>query len=500
MGVAKSKSNQKQSNITQTLMISLKKNRIVESPHKKKTSFLELFFDLAIVFVFTTLSSRFADYMGISPKIFIGESDSVEVTHAEIGLFYWIINFLALWQVWYRYGVLFRNYGNEGVLSHFLTFSLIIGIGMQAITLTIDTEFFARYGLLISFAISKMLLYLFEVLILVSAHRKGKDERANIRKVLYETIGLGIFFVLTAIYVALSANGNIGVIKDGAMHDDWQIQLMISAIISITVLVDLFVSLVFHTKTVQMSEMKIYAHTKERHHLLVIIALGESVLFNIGKGAVNETDLIKIIPELILNLLIIMAMWYIYKIYLYRVSYAKGSFNVTIFGVVHIFIIAGMMLMFSSLEAYAEAQTEWSHLHHIQESLPSAPTFIALRDLEHAMHITYPTIYMSGFGVFMITVICSMWLLHHGHEAYDKVIAKKRVPTTIAQILVLVGIGIIWTILILGVKFALIYIFAIMLVLLFIEFIVGIYLTNYHMLKITGSEKKAIEELEQLEK
>lgn len=81
-------SNKKQSNITQTLMISLKKNRIVESPHKKKTSFLELFFDLAIVFVFTTLSSRFADYMGISPKIFIGENDSVEVTHAEIGLFY----------------------------------------------------------------------------------------------------------------------------------------------------------------------------------------------------------------------------------------------------------------------------------------------------------------------------------------------------------------------------------------------------------------------------
>lgn len=91
---------------------------------------------------------------------------------------------------------------------------------MQAITLTIDTEFFARYGLLISFAISKMLLYLFEVLILVSAHRKGKDERANIRKVLYETIGLGIFVVLTAIYVGLSVHGHIGIIKDGAMHDD----------------------------------------------------------------------------------------------------------------------------------------------------------------------------------------------------------------------------------------------------------------------------------------
>lgn len=74
--------------ITQTLMVSLKKNRLIEAPHKKKTTFLELLFDLAVVFVFSMLSSKFAEYIGISPKSFIGGDENLEVSHSEIGLFY----------------------------------------------------------------------------------------------------------------------------------------------------------------------------------------------------------------------------------------------------------------------------------------------------------------------------------------------------------------------------------------------------------------------------
>lgn len=57
-----------------------------------------------------------------------------------------------------------------------------------------------------------------------------------------------------------------------------------------------------------MNEMTIYAHTKERHHLLVIIALGESVLFNVGTDVTRDSDMVLMIPDLILNLLVVMAM------------------------------------------------------------------------------------------------------------------------------------------------------------------------------------------------
>lgn len=51
-----------------------------------------------------------------------------------------------------------------------------------------------------------------------------------------------------------------------------------------------------------------------------------------------------------------------------------------------------------------------------------------------------------------------------------------------------------------GIHFHLLWIFMIMIGLLFAEFIFGVYLTNRFMIEVTGSEKKAIEELEKLEK
>lgn len=84
----KSKKRVTDATITQTLLVSLKKNRLIEAPHKKKTTFLELLFDLAVVFVFATLSSKFAEYIGISPVGFIGGDESLKVSHAEIGIIY----------------------------------------------------------------------------------------------------------------------------------------------------------------------------------------------------------------------------------------------------------------------------------------------------------------------------------------------------------------------------------------------------------------------------
>lgn len=75
-----------------------------------------------------------------------------------------------------------------------------------------------------------------------------------------------------------------------------------------SVVVDQFVTMIFRTQTLQMNEMTIYAHTKERHHLLVIIALGESVLFNVGNEVARDSDMLKMIPDLILNLLVVMAL------------------------------------------------------------------------------------------------------------------------------------------------------------------------------------------------
>lgn len=86
-------------------------------------------------------------------------------------------------------------------------------------------------------------------------------------------------------------------------------------------------------------------------------------------------------------------------------TYQKGSRNVTIFATSHIFIIAGMMLMFSSLEAYAESQTEYDQLSHIKSSLASNPTFVAMEDLEHSMYLTFPVIYMAGFAIYLISLV-----------------------------------------------------------------------------------------------
>lgn len=486
--------------ITQTIALSFKKNRILEAPHKKKTTFLELFFDLAIVFVFTALSGRFADYLGISPKTFIGEEHYIEVSHAEVGLLFWIINFVALWQVWYRYGVLFRNYGNEGIGSHFLTYFLIIAVGIQAISLTVDTEFFSKYGLLLSFAVSKGLLYIFEISVVIAQVRAGKMDKKNLRKILYETLAVLVFAISFVVYVILEREGKVGMTRDGKHFDPTQVWLAVSAIIAITIIAELAITMIFHTQTVQLNEMTIYAHTKERHHLLIIIALGESVLFNLGKGAINDSDIFKMIPDLLLNLALIMLMWFMYKTLVYRASYAKGSKNVMIFGIVHIFMIAGMMLMFSSLEAYSEAQTEFDHLRHIQETLPGHPNFIAIDDIKHAMHVTYPTIYMSGFGVFILSISATYWSMKLGTESYDKALIGKRARVTAIHGVIMAITIILWTMIATGTELKITYIFITLLIILTIEFLLGVYWTNKYMVKFTHSEEEAIEELEKLEK
>lgn len=418
---------------TNTIQFSIKRNSFRENIKDKRTTFLELFFDLAIVFVFALLAHNFSTFMGVSPYTLEGEPSSEVVEFQSIGLISWIVNFIILWSTWFRFGSFFRRFGRDSFISHVVTLLLIISISFQALSQGIDSEWLREYGTLLSILLTSgtFMIGTWANYFLI---RMDKRKKITISKAINETIIFSVTLILFLIYMLLDNLDIINVVRTSDGNDYWQYSVGLIVIFSIYLSINLF-DLIYNynqqNKIYPEYEGVIFDHNIERHHLLIIISSGESIIFNVG----NATELYHyfslLIINIIINICIIMLLWYSYKIFVYKPKYKKSTFNLFLYIFLHVLLVAGMLIMASSLKVFAEGKNELINHQNLLNN-PTPGTNIpelkeTISSLEMAVTKWYPTIYLSGFLIFSLSLVTFIMIAKYKEtHIYTKAIIKNR--------------------------------------------------------------------------
>ncbi|CAN5254741.1 low temperature requirement protein A [soil metagenome] len=243
--------------------------RAVASREGDRVTTLELFFDLAFVFAFTQLSRLMAQ------------------EHDALGVLQALVIIALLWWAWTSYGWLSNlAHADRGVVR----VAMIIGM----------TAMFVA-GLVVLEAYDDLPGGLFGPGIFVAAYLVARVTHAVVFAWLSEP-GLRRRTVIT---VALSVLPSGALLIAGAVvGGPWQIWLTIAA-----AAVEPIVS--YRTSIGVDWPVRSATHFTERHGLIVILALGESIL-GIGAGAAVEPISTAILIGVVLSVLICVALWWAY--------------------------------------------------------------------------------------------------------------------------------------------------------------------------------------------
>ncbi|MDQ0729068.1 low temperature requirement protein A [Microbacterium sp. W4I20] len=243
--------------------------RAVTSREGDRVTTLELFFDLAFVFAFTQLSRLMAQQ------------------HDALGIVQALVILALLWWAWTAYGWLTNiAHADQGVVR----VAMIIGM----------TAMFVA-GLVVLEAYDDLPGGLFGPLVFVGAYLVARATHA----IVFVWLAEPALRRRTLITVALSVVPSGALLVTGALlGGPWQIWCTIAA-----VAIEPIVS--YRTSIGIAWPVRSTAHFTERHGLIVILALGESIL-GIGAGAATEPISVGILSGVVLSMLICIALWWAY--------------------------------------------------------------------------------------------------------------------------------------------------------------------------------------------
>ena len=243
--------------------------RAVTSREGDRVTTLELFFDLAFVFAFTQLSRLMAQQ------------------HDALGIFQALVILALLWWAWTSFGWLTNiAHADQGVVR------IAMVVGMTAIFVA---------GLLVLEAYDDLPGGLFGPIVFVGAYLIARITHAIVFVALTEPA----FRRRTVLTVSLSVIPSAALLIAGALlGTPWQIWFTIAA-----VAIEPIVS--YRSSAGVDWPVRSTAHFTERHGLIVILALGESIL-GIGAGVATEPISIGILVGVVLSMLICVALWWAY--------------------------------------------------------------------------------------------------------------------------------------------------------------------------------------------
>lgn len=243
--------------------------RAVTSREGDRVTTLELFFDLAFVFAFTQLSRLMAQQ------------------HDALGVLQAMVVLALLWWAWTSYGWLTNiAHADQGVVR------LAMIIGMTAMLVA---------GLVALEAFDDLPGGLLGPLVFVGAYLVARITHA----IVFVRLAEPELRRRTLLTVALSVVPSGALLIAGALLGaPWQIWCTIAA-----VAIEPIAS--YRTSVGVAWPVHSTAHFTERHGLIVILALGESIL-GIGAGAATEPVSIAILLGVVLSMLICIALWWAY--------------------------------------------------------------------------------------------------------------------------------------------------------------------------------------------
>ena len=290
--------------------------RAVPSREGDRVTTLELFFDLAFVFAFTQLSRLMAQ------------------EHDALGILQALVILALLWWSWTSYGWLANlAHADQGVVR----IAMIIGM----------TAMFVA-GLVVLEAYDDLPGGLFGPLVFVGAYLVARVTHAVVFVLLSEPA----LRRRTLITVAFSVIPSAALLIVGALlGSPWQIWFTLAA-----VAVEPIAS--YRTSVGVQWPVRSTAHFTERHGLVVILALGESIL-GIGAGVATEPIDTAILAGAVASMLICIGLWWAYFTDLARsAERALGALPTSLRGRVatsaytylHLALVAGIVLAALGLE------------------------------------------------------------------------------------------------------------------------------------------------------
>nr|WP_216851438.1 low temperature requirement protein A [Herbiconiux sp. VKM Ac-2851] len=288
----------------------------VTSREGDRVTTLEFFFDLAFVFAFTQLSRLMAQQ------------------HDALGILQALVILALLWWAWTSYGWLTNiAHADRGVVR----VAMIVGM----------TAMFVA-GLVVLEAYDDLPGGLVGPLVFVGAYLVARVTHA----IVFVWLAEPLLRRRTLLTVALSVIPSGALLIAGALlGGTWQLWLTIAA-----VAIEPIVSA--KTSVGVAWPVRSTAHFTERHGLIVILALGESIL-GIGTGAATEPISVGILAGVILSMLICIALWWAYftrlsgeaEHALLAVSAAdRGRTATAAYTYLHLLLVAGIVLAALGLE------------------------------------------------------------------------------------------------------------------------------------------------------
>lgn len=288
----------------------------VASREGHRVTTLELFFDLAFVFAFTQLSRLMAQQ------------------HDALGILQAMVVLALLWWAWTAYGWLTNiAHADHGVVR----VAMIIGM----------TAMFVA-GLVVMEAYDDLPGGLSGPLVFVGAYLVARVAHA----IVFVWLADPALRRRTLITVALSVVPSGALLVVGALlGGPWQIWCSIAA-----VAIEPIVS--YRTSIGIAWPVRSTAHFTERHGLIVILALGESIL-GIGAGAATEPISVGILSGVVLSMLICIALW---RAYFTRLAgeaehalqaihaSARGRAATGAYTYLHLLLVGGIVLAALGLE------------------------------------------------------------------------------------------------------------------------------------------------------
>jgi low temperature requirement protein LtrA len=243
--------------------------RAVVSREGDRVTTLELFFDLAFVFAFTQLSRLMAQQ------------------HDALGVVQALVILALLWWSWTAYGWLTNlAHADQGVLR----IAMIIGM----------TSMFVA-GLVVIEAYDDLPGGLFAPIVFVAAYLVARVTHA----VVFVWLSEPRLRRRTVISMALSVAPSAALLIAGALlGSPWQLWFAITA-----VAIEPIVS--YRSSMGVDWPVRSTSHFTERHGLIVILALGESIL-GIGAGVATEPVSAAILTGAVVSMLICVGLWWAY--------------------------------------------------------------------------------------------------------------------------------------------------------------------------------------------
>ncbi len=288
----------------------------VPSREGDRVTTLELFFDLAFVFAFTQLSRLMAQQ------------------HDALGILQALVILALLWWAWTSYGWLTNiAHADRGVVR----VAMIVGM----------TAMFVA-GLVVLEAYDDLPGGLVGPLVFVGAYLVARVTHA----IVFVWLAEPELRRRTLLTVTLSVVPSGALLLAGALlGGTWQLWCTLAA-----VAIEPLVS--SRTSVGVAWPVRSTAHFTERHGLIVILALGESIL-GIGAGAATEPISVGILAGVILSMLICIALWWAYftrlsgeaeHALLSVPAPARGRTATTAYTYLHLLLVAGIVLAALGLE------------------------------------------------------------------------------------------------------------------------------------------------------